>query len=349
MTTTTGTVLPHSVQAPPPMQMMEMLYGSLATQMISVAAEFGVADLLADGPRPVEELAAQTGTDTTALLRLLRGLTGLGVFSETSPRVFGLTPLAATLRSDVPDSMRDLARDVGGQTRHRAYTELAHSVRTGKPGFDKALGVGMWEYMKAHPDEAALFGSAMGNLARQAHATAFSDYDLSGVRRLVDMGGGEGYLIATILPRYPQMRAAVFDEPYVVQGAARVFEQAGVADRAEALAGDVFKSAPPGADAYVLSSILFSYEDVEARTILSNIRQVMDPAGKILVLEPIRPEGDDPHPGKLLDVVQLALHKGGVRSEAEFAALFESAGLRIDETRKMWPTGPTDLITAVAA
>jgi SAM-dependent methyltransferase len=349
MTTTTGTVLPHSTDAPPAMQMMEMLYGSLATQMISVAAEFGIADLLAGGPRPVEELAAETGTDAKALLRLLRGLTGLGVFTETSPRSFGLTPLASTLRSDVPDSMRDLARDVGGHTRHRAYAELAHSIHTGEPGFNKAHGMGMWEYLKGHPDEAALFGSAMGNLAGQAHATGFRDYDLSGVRRLVDMGGGEGYLIATILPRYPQMRAVVFDEPHVVKGAGSVFAQAGVADRAEAVAGDIFDSAPPDADAYVLSSILFSYDDVEARTILSNIRHVMDPGGKVLILEPIRPEGDAPHPGKLLDVVQLALHKGGVRSEAEFSSLFESAGLRIDETRRMWPTGPTDLITAVPA
>jgi SAM-dependent methyltransferase len=349
MTTSTGTVLPHTSEAPPAMQMMEMLYGSLATQMLSVAAELGIADLLAGGPRPVEELAAQTGTDANALYRTMRGLATLGAFTETAPRVFGLTPLASTLRSDVPDSMRDLARDVGGLTRHRAYAELAYSVRTGRPAFDKALGAGMWDYLTAHPEEAALFGSAMGNLASQAHAAAFSAYDLSDVRRLVDMGGGEGYLLAAILPRYPEMHGVVFDAPHVVKGAEKVFTRAGIAERAESVAGDIFQSAPADGDAYVLSSILFSYDDVEARTVLANIRRVMNPAGKILVLEPILPDGDEPHPGKLLDVVQLALHRGGVRSKDAFAALFESAGLRIDETRTMWPSSPTDLITAVPA
>ncbi|SRR6266496_2381352 len=343
------TVLPHRTDAPPPMQMLEMLYGALATQMISVAAELGIADLLADGPRPVGELAASSGADARSLHRLLRALAGLGVFQEVAPGAFGLTPLADTLRTGVKGSMRELAQDVGGRTRLLAYSELAHSVRTGKPAFDKAHGTSMWSYLQAHPDEVALFGKAMGNLASEAHSTAFASYDLSDVEHLVDVGGGEGYLLAALLPYYPDMKATVFDEPHVVSGAAEVLARAGIADRAEAVGGDVFQAVPEGGDAYVLSSILFSYEDDEARTILANIRRAMDPGGRVLVLEPILPEGNGPHPGKLLDVTQLALHRGGVRSKAEFEALFAAAGLSLAEVKEIWPAGPTDLVVAVPA
>jgi hypothetical protein len=347
-TSAPSAVLPHAVGAPPSMQMLEMLYGALATQMISVAAELGIADLVAAEPRPVDYLAASSAADAGSLYRLLRALAGLGVFREVDPGVFGLTPLASTLRSGVKGSMKELAQDVGGRTRLLAYSELSHSVRTGKPAFDRAHGTSMWSYLQAHPEEVALFGKAMGNLASEAHATAFGAYDLSDVEHLVDVGGGEGYLIAAVLPHYPNLKATVFDEPHVVGGAAEVFARAGIADRAEAAGGDVFQSVPEGGDLYVLSSILFSYEDDEARTILTNIRRAMHPAGKVLVLEPILPEGNEPHPGKLLDVTQLALHRGGVRSRAEFEALFSAAGLRLAEVREMWPAGPTDLVVAVA-
>jgi len=331
------------------MQMMEMLYGALATQLISVAAELGIADLLAGGPRAADDLAAGSGADPVSLYRLLRALASLGIFTESAPGTFGLTPLAETLRTGVRGSMKELAQDVGGRTRLLAYADLSYSVRTGKPAFDHAHGTGMWPYLQAHPAELALFGKAMGNLASQAHAAAFGAYDLSQVRHLVDVGGGEGYLIAAVLPRYPDMKAVLFDEPHVASGAARVFDQAGIADRVEIASGDVFQSVPEGGDAYVLSSILFSYADPEARTILANIRQAMDPAGKVLVLEPFITPGDEPHPGKLLDVCQLALHRGGVRSKAEFAELFSAAGLRLAQAREMWPSAPTDLIIAVPA
>ena len=350
MTLTTGShALPHTDGATPPMQMMEMLYGALATQMISVAAELGVADLLADGPRPADELAVQTKTDPTSLYRLLRALAGLGIFAEVSPRTFGLTPLAETLRTGVEGSMRFLAQEVGGQTRLLAYSKLTHSVRTGKPAFDEAHGTSMWAYLQSHPEEVALFGKAMGNLAAAAHSAVFRSYDLTGTRHLVDLGGGEGYLIAELLPHYPDMKATLFDEPHVAQRAGQVFARAGVTDRATIASGNIFESVPDGGDVYVLSSILFSYLDSEAKLVLENIREAMDPQGKVLVLEPILPDGDVPHPGKLLDVTQLALHRGGVRTETQFAELFAASGLRLEQALKMWPTAPTDVIVAVAA
>jgi hypothetical protein len=348
-TSTESSALPHTPSAAPPMQMMEMLYGALATQLISVAAEFGIADLLADGPRSAADLAASTGADSGATYRMLRALASLGVFTEVAPGTFGMTPLSETLRTGVKGSMKDLAQDVGGRTRLLAYADLSHSIRTGKPAFDHAHGTSMWSYLQTHPEEVALFGKAMGNLASQAHSAAFDAYDLSDVRRLVDVGGGEGYLIATVLSRYPNMKAVLFDEPHVTKGAPRVLAAAGITSRTEIVSGDIFQSVAGGGDAYVLSSILFSYSDPEAQIILTNIRKAMDPAGKILILEPVIPEGNEPHPGKLLDVCQLALHRGGVRSKAEFAALLSASGLRLEQIRAMWPSAPTDLIIAVPA
>jgi hypothetical protein len=341
--------LPYTKDAPPPMQMMEMLYGALATQMISVAAGLGVADLLADGPKPVDELAEATGSNPDGLFRLLRGLAGLGVFAETTPRTFELTPLAETLRSGVPGTMKEIAMDVGGRTRLVAYSELAHSVKTGKPAFDHAHGTSMWNYLQTHPEEVALFGKAMGNLAAEAHSVAFRNYDLSGTQHLIDIAGGEGWLIASLLPYYPEMKATVFDEAHVVKGAAAVFDRAGVSDRADSASGDMFESVPAGGDVYVLSSILFSYDDADVVKILTNIRKALVPGGKVLILEPILPEGNDPHPGKLLDVTQLALHRGGIRTLAEWEKVFGPAGLKLADTREMWPQGPTDLIVAEPA
>jgi SAM-dependent methyltransferase len=345
---TGSNALPYTKDAPPPMQMMEMLYGALATQMISVAAELGVADLLADGPRPVEELATATETHPDGLFRLLRGLAGLGVFAESAPRTFELTPLAETLRSGVQGTMKEIAQDVGGRTRLLAYSELKYSVQTGKPAFDHAHGISMWAYLQSHPEEVALFGKAMGNLASEAHSVAFRNYDLSDAQHLIDIAGGEGWLIASLAPHYPNLKATVFDEEHVVKGAADVFARAGVSDRCDAASGDMFESVPDGADVYVLSSILFSYDDEDVVKILTNIRKAMVPGGRVLILEPILPEGNGAHPGKLLDVTQLALHRGGIRTLAEWEKVFAPAGLTLAKTREMWPQGPTDLIVATA-
>jgi hypothetical protein len=332
-----------------PMQMMEILYGSLVTQLLSTAAELGLADLVADGPRPVEELAEKTDTHPGALYRAMRALAGLGVFSETAPRTFGLTPLASTLRSDVDGTMRDIARTVGSPERHRSYGDLLYSVRTGKPSFDHVHGRPLWSYLLNNPAHAATFNDGMGNLARHVHAAAVEGVDLSGVETLVDVGGGQGHLVATILPHYPDLKAIVYDEPHVVKGAEPIIAAAGLTDRVELQGGDMAESVPSGGDAYVLSSILFSYDDDEARTILENVRRAMTPGGRLMVLEPIIPVGDTPHLGKMLDIVQLVLQSGGSRTETEFAALFESAGLRLADTKMMAPNSPTDLVTAVAA
>ena len=343
MTEFSDTAMPPAED--PRVGMMRMLHAPLVTQLVVVAAELGLADLVAERPRTVEDLAARLDVLPDPLYRVLRALASVGVFREVSSRTFGTTPLAGTLRQGAPGSMRAWARLWGVPQRTAAIGALLHSVRTGEPSFDHVHGRTWWEHLAANPEQGTVFSDAMGDLSRQLHAAAVETYDLSGVRRLVDIGGGKGYLVATILRRYPEMTAIVYDQPSTVAKAGPVLAEAGVADRVEVVGGDFFSSVPEGGDAYLLSMILHDWDDEQSTTILTNIRRAMDPDGRVLVIDAVLPEDDSPHDGKLRDIIMLALHPGRERTEAEFADLFERSGLRHKETNAV--TGSTGLLVAV--
>lgn len=331
----------------PYVRIMGMLQAPLVTQALAVAAELGIADLVAEGPRSVEDLAAEVKADPDGLYRLLRALAGSGVFSEVSPRTFASTALAEPLREGGEGSLRNAARMWGMPERQGAIGALLHSVLTGEPSFPHLYGISWWEHLAARPDQAAVFAAAMGDLSKGLHAAACDAYDLSHVGELVDIGGGHGYLVATLLRRYPALRATVFDQPDVVRHAPDVLAGAGVADRAQVVGGDFFAGVPEGADAYLMSMVLHNWDDAQSVAVLTHIRQAMGPGSELLVIDPVVPEGDAPHVGKLSDLVMLTLHPGQERTEADFAALFARAGLRLRETREV--AASTGLLVAVPA
>ncbi|WP_243274700.1 methyltransferase [Streptomyces albus subsp. chlorinus] len=318
---------------PPAVRMYEMLYSSLVSQLLIAVAELGVADEAGDSPRHVDELAAATGSDSNALYRALRALASVGVFTEVTPRHFALTPLAETLRSDVPGSMRDLARYVGMPERQRAFTHVIHSLRTGKPSFDHLHGQDWWSYFADHPELGALFNGAMSSMSRMVGSATLDSYDLSDVNLLVDVGGGRGVLAGTLAERYPGMRALVFDLPRVVPEAEAHLKAAGLSERVQCVGGDFLDSVPAGGDTYVLSWIMHDWDDADSVTILRNVRKAMDARSRLLIIDEVLPEGDVPHFGKFEDIVMMTLLTGQSRTEAEFVALFERAGLRHVETR----------------
>ena len=328
-------------------QMMEFTNGLHMAYLLSVIAEIGVADQVSDNPLGVEELAERTGTNAGVLYRVLRAVASKGIFTEVSPRTFGLTPLAATLRSDVDGSLRDVFRLQGRPCIQQTYAGLEHSVRTGEPVFEHVHGTSLFGYLAERPELSALFSSAMGNAARALQTSAINTYDLSGVRRLIDIGGAHGHLVAAILSRYPQMNGVVFDQPHVVTGAAGVLTEAGVADRAEMVGGDYLRAVPAHGDAYTISHVLHQENDAAAVTILANIRKVMAPAGRVLVIDPVIPEGNLPHQGKFMDITMLMLTPGRDRTEPELTGLFEQAGLRHVET--IAPSAPSSVVVAMAA
>jgi hypothetical protein len=312
--------------------MMEFHGGLRMGFMLSAVAELGIADELVGGPLPVEELAQRTGSNADALYRVLRAMASKGVFTEVSRGTFGLTPLADTLRTGAPNSLRDIFRLQGKPFMRNAYAEIGYSIRTGEPSFDFVNGEELFAYLARRPEMNDLFSGAMGNAARQSQRAAVETYDLTGVGLLVDVGGAHGHLMASILSRYPGMRGVVFDQPHVVPGAEQVLQAAGVLDRAELVGGDYLTSVPPGGDVYTISHVLHQLSDAEAITVLTNVRRVMSPTGRVLLIDPVLPEGDVPHQGKFMDITMLALSRGRDRTARDLAEVLEKAGLRLTET-----------------
>ncbi|MFD0773137.1 methyltransferase [Streptomonospora algeriensis] len=329
---------------PAAVRMYEMLYSSIVSQLLVAVADLGVADELAQGPRPVEELARATGTDAGALYRALRALASTGVFTEAETGVFEQTPLSDTLRTAAEGSMRDVARYVGLPARQQAFANVAHSLRTGEPAFDQAHGQSWWQYFGEHPELATLFNRAMGTMSRRINSEVLEYYDFTGASRIVDVGGGQGHLASLLAQRHPRATAVVYDLPRVVPEAEEVVRRAGVADRVDCVGGDFLERVPEGGDLYIISWTLHDWADAEAERLLANVRAVLPPDGVLLVVDEVPPAGDAPHFGKFEDIVMLTLLRGHIRSEEQLRPLFSGAGLKIGEIRHT--PSPTSVIIA---
>jgi hypothetical protein len=328
-------------------EMLWLLSGMAIANMLQTVAELGIADELVAGPLTVEELAERTGSDADALYRVLRGVATKGVFTEVSRRKFGLTQLAQTLRSDLPNSLRDAFRFHGLKCVKDMYAETSYSVRTGKSAFEHANGAPLFQYFGQHPEQKDLFDSFIGAASRRNQQAALEGYDLTGVQKLVDIGEMNGGLLASLLTRYPEMRGVYADLPFVVPGAEKVLTAAGVIDRAELAGGNYLDSVPSDGDVYLLPQLLHRIADAEAITLLSNIRRAMVPTGRVVVIDPVLPEGDLSHLAKVLDSTQLLLGPVRDRTEAEFVELFEKAGLRLADV--IGRSLPSSVIVAVPA
>lgn len=309
--------------------MLRMIRGFQTTQMIYVAAKLGIADLLADGAKSSSALAAATGTDARSLYRLLRALASLGIFAEDEQGRFGLTPRAELLQSHAARSLRSTVLYVGNPIFQRVWGELLHAITTGEDGFRHLFGMNDWVYREQNPDENALFNNFMTELTRPDAAAVAAAYDFSGIRKLVDIGGGQGTLVAAILKAHPKLHAIVFDQPHVISGAQSVLEAAGVADRCERVSGDFFAEVSGGADGYILKSIIHDWNDADSIAILKNCRRAIQPDGKLLLVEFVVPTGNVPHPGKISDINMLIAPGGQERTEAEYRTLLAEAGFRL--------------------
>jgi SAM-dependent methyltransferase len=301
--------------------------GAWITQGISVAAELGIADLLAQGPQTAGTLAAQTSTHSGALYRVLRALASIGIFTEDAAGRFSLTPLGELLRSDSPLSQRSIAIMMGGEF-HAAWGELLHSVRTGEPGFHKKFGASFFEYMQEHPDRHDIYDSAMTGVHGGETEPVLEAYDFSAFRTVVDVGGGNGLALATILKRHSAVQGVLFDLPAVADRARSTLSATDVYDRLRIEGGDFFSGVPAGADAYVLRHIIHDWEDRDAIAILDECRKAMAPGGRVLVVEMVIPPANEPGFGKWLDLMML-LVAGRERTKEEYSCLLSDAGLNM--------------------
>jgi hypothetical protein len=308
-----------------------MMTGYWVSQAIYVAAKLGIADLLAEGPRSAEELAAATQAHAGALYRVLRALASVGIFSEVSPSHFALTPLADLLRSGTPNSMRALAI-VYAEALYRAWAEALYSVRTGEPAFERVFGVPPFEYFEQNPASGEVFNEAMVGWTSQITQAITAAYEFSPFGTIADIGGGHGALLAAILHSTPAARGILFDLPHVVAGADPFLSAAGVSGRCTRVGGDFFVEIPAGADAYVLAQILHDWDDEHSVAILRQVRRAMPDHAKLLVVELTLPEGDAPAFGKWMDLHMLVLLNGRERTAAQYAQLFHAAGLTLVRT-----------------
>lgn len=323
--------------------LLQMSFGYMTSQVIGVAARLGIADVLRDGAKTSEELATATGAHAPSLLRLLRALACLGVLVEVEPGRFELTSLGAPLRRDAPNSVRALTMLFCDEAVWTAWGNLLHSVRTGENAFEQAFGIGAFEYFARNPVLSAIFNEAMAEHTRTVAPCVVAGYDFSRFRTIVDVGGGNGTLIAAILEATPGLRGILFDTPAGVEAAGATLEAAGVADRCRIVEGDFFESVPDGGDACVLKSVIHDWDDDRSITILDNCRRAMPADGTLLLVEPVLPPRVESAAitGMVMsDLNMLVVASGRERTETEFQALFTSAGF---ELTAVTPTlAPTD-------
>jgi hypothetical protein len=328
------TEMTDSPAVPAPVTLFGMLAGMWQSRAICVAAQLKIADALADGPRPTAELAAWTGTNTPSLRRLLRALARQGVFVELDDDSFGNSPLSEVLSPKAAGSMYAMAMGIADWG-WRSWAELEHSVRTGEPAFDKLYGKGLFDWFSADdPDAGALFDDSMTGFSASVDEPVSHALDLTGVRRLVDVGGGHGRLAVTVLDAFPDLTEAVlFDQTHVLaQVPAAIRER----DRLRLTEGDFFQAVPVGAEAYIMKMILHDWSDENAVHILSRCREAMAPGGRVLAAEVVLdPQRSAPF-AYLLDLQMLTVLTGKERTEEEFRALYAAAGLQLT---RVIPTG----------
>lgn len=319
--------------------------GYIYAAALRVAALLDVADHLSDGPRSTDDLAALTGSDPQSLYRVLRLLATRGVFREDDDGRFRLTPAAEALRADSSFSVRDGILTVTTESLWRSAGELLHSVRDGTPALERIYGKPIFEYLRENPAAGAEFHDGMGQFSLLESRAFAESYPFPETGTLVDVGGGQGTLLLEVLSRHPGLNGVLFDQPDIL--AKHRLGRLGADDRWTTVPGDFFEAVPPGGDLYSMQYILHDWDDAACVRILRNCRDAMAPDARILAIDAVVPPGNDPHPGKTLDIIMLFAVPGKERTEAEFTTLFTAAGLQV--TRIIPKPGRLSIVEAVRA
>jgi len=338
---------PAQAKLPPPLAMMQLLFGKQLTYSLSGVARLGVADHMDGTAKPVEHIAAACGAHAPSLYRVMRMLASFGVFNEGPPRHFALTPVGELLKTGAPGSLRHMAMMFGEEFSTRAYEHFASCLRTGGDGVSEAYGKQIWEVLAERPGQCETFQQAMTNSTSVAAQAIVEAYDFTGIERLADVGGGHGLLLVAILRANPEMQGVLFDRPEVV-GSVPDDRFAGCDGRIAIEAGSFFERVPDGCDAYLMKHIIHDWSDEHCRTILTLIRKKLPKDGRVLVCEMVVTDEPGPTPAKMLDIEMLVMTVGGKeRTPDEFRDLFASCGLKLS---RIVPTGrPVAVIEAVPA
>jgi hypothetical protein len=327
--------------------LLDLGTGHWVTQMLYVAAKLGIADQLAAGPQRASDVARRIGTDPDATYRLMRALASKGVLRERKDGAFALTKIGRAMQSGTEGSLRDMILFTAHPVRWADWGNLLHAVSTGQTATEKLHGKRFFELLESDVELAGVFNNAMTAMSEMSDAAALAGYDFSGSKLIVDVGGGHGNLLATILRRTPDARGLLYDQTSVVDDAAPVLRAAGVDTRCSVQAGSFFDSVPDGGDVYVLKNIIHDWNDEDALPILRNVRTAIADQGRLVLLEMVLPQRSSPHFSIMLDLEMLVTVGGRERTRAEYANLLSRAGFRLD--RVIETVTPVSIIEAVPA
>jgi len=308
-------------------KLLGIVNSSWMAQATCVAAELGIADQLASGPKTTDELARASGCHAPSLRRLMGALTSLDLCAERGDGAFELTPMGALLRKDAPNSVRSWTI-WWGRYLWPVWANLLYSVKAGTDARRLLAGTEGFDPLERNATMAATFYEAMVELTRLVGRGVCRSYDFSGMKQVVDVGGGYGELLGAVLKAYPAMRGILFDLPRAVQGARPHLESLGVGDRCNFIAGSFFDSVPGGADAYLLKSVIHNWDDAQSAIILRNCRRAMSPDAKLLLVEQLMPVHMEASPRvqamARADLNMLVTHGARERTEAEFQRLLRA-------------------------
>jgi O-methyltransferase domain/Dimerisation domain len=313
----------------PPEALLRMIEGFWLSRALSAAVQLNIADLLKGGPKSAKELADATGAHAASLHRVLRALAAAGVFAEDENGRFAATPLSAALQSGVPGSLRAFALEMLDEEHYRAWGEMLHTIKTGETAFDHFFGMNLWQYRAEHPEDAETFDEAMADHTALLNKAVLAGYDFSSFGTIIDIGGGEGGLLAAILKEHPGMKGVLFDLPRVIAKAERRIAAERLADRCEIVSGDFFKAVPPGGDAYILKAVIHDWDDDRAKAILMNCHRAMAQKSRLLLIEAMIPPGNGHFFYKSMDLNMMVMTGGRERTEAGYRELLTTAGFRL--------------------
>ena len=329
--------------------LLDLIGSQRITAVIHAAARLGLADLLAEGPQTVRQLAERSGVHEPSLRRLLRALVSVGVCARSGTDRFELTPLGAPLAASAPQSLKAVALFEGELLWH-SWGALVESIRSGKTSAELAGLENSFDLMGRNPEAVATFNAAMVAFTRAIVPDVLAAYDFRGVTRLIDVGGGYGELLGAILQTHPSMHGAIFDLPRCAEGARTHLADVGVGERAEFIAGSFFESVPGGADAVIMKSILHDWNDQRCTVILTNCRRALPRHGRLLLVERLMPEEPEvkaEHRSVTLSDLNMLRGPGGCeRTEGEYRTLLDASGFRMT---RVLPAGRSHVIEATVA
>ncbi|HEX3480043.1 MAG TPA: methyltransferase [Kofleriaceae bacterium] len=324
-------------QLPPALALRQLLFGHRVTRIITVAAQLKLADAMDETPRDIAVLAAAVGADPAALHRLLYALASIGLVATSAPDQFALTPVGACLRSDAPHGLRSWALMESAEYYQTAWDHLLASVRSGSPAFEGAVGQPFYDYLDRHPLDGANFSQTMGEVTTVIVDAVLAAYDFTSMERIVDIGGGYGKLLTSLLQRYPTMRGVLLDTPAVIERAKSQIRATGVADRCELVGGDFFADLPAGGDLYLLSRILMDHDDEVSVRLLRNCRRAMTGQSRVHIVQIVLPSPEAEaarhllFDGAMSNLNMFVLGLGAERTEEQYRALLASAGFLVTQ------------------